>query len=187
MKTVGISSFIKEQTKKEKRTQFENLSLEDIAIYAQNELNQNNYKEGYRDGVIIIEIEDSNFCRNFKCPLVKINKDTKLTCTINKRMSNEESYVQIRALNGKCLKTEKVEIILYRTDVLDETNEASSASDWELIAFHAIPFGIDEMPMKPVTMMRNQLELPGGTKAYYSSENWANSINFWQKYALKQD
>ena len=40
MKTVGISSFIKEQTKKEKRTQFKNLSLGDIAIYAQNELNQ---------------------------------------------------------------------------------------------------------------------------------------------------
>ena len=102
-------------------------------------------------------------------------------------MSNEEPYIQIRALNGKNLKTEKVEIILYRKDVLDETNEASSGSDWELIAFHAIPFGIDEMPMKPVTMMRNQLELPGGTKAYYSSEKWANSINFWQKYALMQD
>ena len=40
------------------------------------------------------------------------------------------------------------------------------------------------MPMGPVTMMRNQLELSGGTKAHYSSEQWAESINFWQKYAV---
>jgi len=40
------------------------------------------------------------------------------------------------------------------------------------------------MPMGPVTMMRNQLELSGGTKAQYSSEQWAESVNFWQKYAV---
>ena len=39
------------------------------------------------------------------------------------------------------------------------------------------------MPMGPVTMMRNQLELEGGTKAKYTSEEWAESIYFWQKYA----
>ena len=38
------------------------------------------------------------------------------------------------------------------------------------------------MPMGPVTMMRNQLELEGGTKAKYTSEEWAESIYFWQKY-----
>jgi hypothetical protein len=77
-----------------------------------------------------------------------------------------------------------VELILYRKDVLEETNENSTNSDWELIAFHAIPEGIEKLPMKPETMMRNQLQLEGGTKAHYSSEEWAESVNFWQKYAL---
>ena len=36
--------------------------------------------------------------------------------------------------------------------------------------------------MGPVTMMRNQLELEGGTRAEYSSDEWADSVNFWQKY-----
>ena len=36
--------------------------------------------------------------------------------------------------------------------------------------------------MKPTTMMRNQLKLPGGTKAFYSSEEWAKSVLFWQNY-----
>jgi hypothetical protein len=38
--------------------------------------------------------------------------------------------------------------------------------------------------MGPVTMMRNQLELPGGTKANYSADEWAYSVEFWQHYAV---
>ena len=39
------------------------------------------------------------------------------------------------------------------------------------------------MPMGPVTMMRNQLNLEGGTSAHYTSEEWAEAVEFWQKYA----
>jgi len=35
-----------------------------------------------------------------------------------------------------------------------------------------------------VTMMRNQLALPGGTKGYYSSEEWAEAVRFWQMHAM---
>ena len=45
------------------------------------------------------------------------------------------------------------------------------------------PEGIEKLPMGPVTMMRNQLELKGGTAASYSSEVWAQAVNFWQKFA----
>ena len=74
--------------------------------------------------------------------------------------------------------------MLYRNDVLEEGNERSTNDDWELISFFGTPKGEDNLPMGPVTMMRNQLTLPGGTKANYSSEEWAKSINFWQNYAL---
>ena len=46
-----------------------------------------------------------------------------------------------------------------------------------------MPEGVEEMPMGPITMMRNQLERKGGTKAFYSSDEWAKSVEFWQKYA----
>ena len=68
-------------------------------------------------------------------------------------------------------------------DVLLENEEQSTDFEWELIRCHALREGVDFMPMGPVTMMRNQLELPGGTKAKYSSEDWAKSIEFWQQYA----
>ena len=37
------------------------------------------------------------------------------------------------------------------------------------------------MPIGPVTMMRNQLDLEGGTKAEYSSEEWAYSVHDFGK------
>ena len=38
--------------------------------------------------------------------------------------------------------------------------------------------------MGPITMMRNQMELLGGTKGQYTSEDWAESVEFWQNYAV---
>ena len=66
---------------------------------------------------------------------------------------------------------------------MKETNEQSTEADWELIAFMAKPKNV-KMPMGPVTMMRNQLQKTGGTKGVYSSEQWAESVNFWQIYAI---
>jgi len=187
MKTVGISDFIRNQMKKNGKSELVNITIEEVAEYAKKHLNKRNFKAGYRDGVVIIESKERSFYKNFKCPITKIDNDTKLTCKITKRRTKEDKYIQIRALNGKPLKTIGVELILYRKDVLEETNENSTNTDWELIAFHAIPDGIDKLPMKPATMMRNQLQLEGGTKAHYSSEEWAESVCFWQKYAFFYD
>ena len=57
-------------------------------------------------------------------------------------------------------------------------------AQWELISINSVPKGIDKMPIGPVTMMRNQLNLHGGTKAFYSSSEWANSVRFYQRYAI---
>jgi hypothetical protein len=184
METVGISNFIKKQIEKNGQTKLVDISLSEIAQFAQMQLNKRNITQGYRDGVIIIKSSDYNFYKHFKCSIVKINEKTNLKCKLTKRVPNEESYIQIRALNGERLNIVGVEIILYRKDVLQETNENSTDDDWELVAFHAIPEGIENLPMKPATMMRNQLELKGGTKARYSSDQWAESIRFWQKHAF---
>lgn len=184
METIGVSEFVRQQVKRGGKSELLNISLEEVALAAEEKLNNGEFKNGYRDGVVIVEIRDIHFCKNFVCPIVKIDQNTKLKCQLTKRRSEEEPYLQIKALNGSRLKTNVVEIILYRFDVLKETNENSTSTDWELIAFHAIPEGIDKLPMKPVTMMRNQLQLEGGTKAHYSSEEWAHAINFWNKYAL---
>ena len=179
---IGVSSFVKRQTKGSGKT-YSTISFDEIANYANNELMKNNYKNGYRDGVILIPVKKSLLSK-FICPIIKIDKHTKFESLPKQRRENEELYISTKALNGNPIEIGGVDLILYRRDVLDETNERSTDKEWELIAFHAIPKGFKDLPMGPITMMRNQLQLPGGTKGKYTSKEWAESVNFWQKYAL---
>ena len=183
IETVSVNDFVCRQTKDSMKSYTENLSFDEIATHAQRQLPCGNYKQGYRDGVIIVQVEDK-LLHHFICPFVQISDKTKLRAVVTQRRPNEAPYIQIRALNGTPLKTGSVDLILYRHDILVETDEQTSDTDWELISFHAIPEGIHDMPMGPITMMRNQLQLTGGTKAYYKSEDWAESVNFWQGYAM---
>jgi hypothetical protein len=183
IETVSVNDFVYRQTKDSMKSYTKNLSFDEIANHAQRQLACGNFKQGYRDGVIIVQVEDK-LLHHFICPFVQISDETKLRAVVTRRRPNEAPYIQIRALNGTPLKTGSVDLILYRHDVLAETDEQTSDTNWELISFHAIPEGIHDMPMGPVTMMRNQLQLTGGTKAYYESEDWAESVNFWQGYAM---
>ena len=126
---------------------------------------------------------DEIYVQKVFCPYVKITKDSKLIAKYIKRRPREEPYIQVRSLNGKPLQAGSVNLILYRHDLLVENNEHTTDADWELISINAIPQGLDSIPMKPITMMRNQFDLIGGTKAVYASEEWAESVRFWQKYA----
>ncbi len=181
--SVSVNKFVKRQIKGSGKTYAEGLSFEKIAQHAQEQLTNGNYKPGYREGVILVQV-NKNLISDFSCPFVKITEETKLKATVVRRRPQEEPYIQMRALNGTPLKTGSVDLILYHHDILSETNEESTDADFELISFHAIPDGIEKMPMGPITMMRNQLQLTGGTKAFYESEKWAQSIKFWQEYTV---
>ena len=183
IETVSVNDFVRRQTKDSMKSFSKDLSFEEIAHHAQHQLNSRDYKQGYRNGVIIVQV-DNKLLHHFICPFVRISDETKLKAVVTRRRSNESHYIQIRALNGTLLKTGSVDLILYHHDVLAETNEQTNDTDWELISFHAIPEGVHNMPMGPVTMMRNQLQLAGGTKAFYKSDDWAESVNFWQGYAM---
>ena len=181
--SVSINNFVRRQTKDSGKTYAENLTLDEITSHAQEQLTYGHYTGGYRDGVILVQVS-KELIHHFTCPFVKITEETKLKATVVRRRPEEKPYIQIRALNGTLLKTGAVDLILYHNEILKETNEQTTEADWELISFHAIPEEIDNMPMGPVTMMRNQLQLSGGTKAFYESEKWAESIKFWQEYAV---
>ena len=181
--TIGVNSFVKRQTKNSGKTYCETLSFQEIALHAQEQFKKGVFKKGYREGVVLVQV-DKSLINDFVCPIVKIDSKTKLIAEQIKRREEENPYIQIRALNGNPLKTSNVDLILYRHDVLKETNENETSNDWELISFHAIPEDMKNLPMGPITMMRNQLQLPGGTKGSYSSEEWAKSVEFWQKYCF---
>jgi len=180
---VSVNDFVRRQVKESGKTYATDLTFEEISSHAEEQLIKGHYTEGYRNGVILVQA-DPKLIHHFICPFTKITEKTTLEAKMVRRRPEEEPYIQMRALNGTLLKTGSVNLILYHHDVLSETNEQTSDEDWELISFHALPEGIDDMPMGPVTMMRNQLQLPGGTNAKYKSEKWAEAIKFWQEYAV---
>ena len=182
-KTVGVNSFVERQTKQSGKTYSKSLTFIEIANHASSQLENGLYKNGYRDGVLIVQV-DQSLVKDFVCPIIKINKKAKLIAEHVKRRENEDPYIRITALNGKPLKAQNVDLILYRNDVLAETNDNETDNEWELISFHAIPKEIKSLPMGPITMMRNQLQLRGGTKGNYSSKEWAESVKFWQNYCF---
>jgi len=183
--SVGINSFVKRQIKGSGKT-YSVLSFEEIRHHAEVQLGKGHYSKGYRDGVILVKV-NKKLTTNFISPMIKINMNTKFETKPKKRRDNENIYLSTKALNGKPLVLGSVDLILYRNDVLKETNEEETNCEWELIAFYGIPECLSELPMGPVTMMRNQLCLPGGTKGEYSSKEWADSVNFWQIYALLKE
>lgn len=182
MEKVAVNEFVRRQVKGSGKTYSESLSFETIAADAEKQMTDGNFTEGYRKGVRIV-IGSEHLITEFSCPFVKIDKSTELISKVVCRQEGEENYIQIRAKSGIPVKPDRIEYILYHHDVLSENNEESTDKDWELISIHAIPKGVNKLPMGPVTMMRNQLELKGGTKANYSSEEWAEAVQFWQKYA----
>ena len=182
MEKVAVNDFVRRQIKGSGKTYSDSLSFNAIAKDAEKQMGNGQYKEGYRDGVRIVTGNHS-LTDQFICPFVKIEKNTILVSSVVKRKIGEEAYIQTRAKAGTPLQADHVEYILYRHNVLAENDEQSTDAEWELISIHAIPEGVDKLPMGPVTMMRNQLELIGGTKAHYSSEEWAEAVRFWQKYA----
>jgi len=179
---VAVNDFVLRQKEGSGKSFTNKLSFQEIADHAEQQMVLGVFKEGYRKGVRIIDV-DASLTHEFMCPFVRIDAKTKLLAKHVQRREGEKYYIQIRAKSGELLRAGKVELILYHHDVLSENDEHTTDFEWELISFHAIPEGVDYMPMGPVTMMRNQLELPGGTKANYSSEDWAKSIEFWQHYA----
>ena len=181
--SVSVNEFVRRQVKGSGKTYTDSLTFEEIASHGEKQLKKGYYRKGYRDGVILVQV-DKKLINHFICPFVKIDETTVLKAEMVRRRPEEEPYIQLRALSGTPLKTGSVDLILYRHDVLAESDEQTSDADWELISFHAIPEGIHDLPIGPATMMRNQLQLTGGTKAYYKSEDWAESVNFWQGYAM---
>ena len=55
--TVSVNDFVCRQTKDSMKSYTKNLSFDEIAIHAQCQLESGNFKLGYRDGVVIVQVD----------------------------------------------------------------------------------------------------------------------------------
>jgi hypothetical protein len=131
-------------------------------------------RPGYRDGVLLVPVPPDGFFSS----TVSVTKDTPLTASFVARRPNEEPYIKVNASGGSKQPAVAVDIVLYRHDVLAEGNEHSCDADYEIVSINA-RVTVEPEPMHPLTMARNMLYLPGGTKATYTAEEFAEAVHYW--------
>lgn len=131
-------------------------------------------KQGYKDGVLLVPVPAIGFFSG----VVAVMPDTQLKAIFEARRNGEEPFVSVVAVGAEKLPAKYVELVLYRHDVLVENGEATTECAWELISINARATEGEEPPY-PTTMARNFLELPCGTKADYTAEQFAKSIAYW--------
>jgi len=168
---IAVSDFVKRQTPESKFSHFGGTWDELLKmVYA----NFSKHRQGYRDGVVLVSLDPANFF----CGMVQATKDTKFKVKFEPRREGEAPFIQVLAEGATKIPAKRVEIVLYRHDVLMEGKEASSEAEWEIISVNAHPTE-EEEKMHPLTMARNYLCLKGGTKGDYTARQFAESIIYW--------
>ena len=79
--TVSVNDFVLRQCKDSGKSYVIDLSFEEIAQHAKCQLESEIFKKGYRDGVVIVQI-DQKLIHHFICPFVKITNEIKLNATL---------------------------------------------------------------------------------------------------------
>jgi len=199
MPTVGINPFVRRQTADSRFSHFDG-DLDAVADMAA--LWWSSAREpGYRDGVVLVSVLPKGFFSG----VVEVTEETPLLTTFEARQRGEDPVLVTVALKGEKLPAGRVDLVLYRRDVLLEDFErerkaaeekgetfskteagyAPTGREWELVSINAEPGEADEpAPLTPDAMARNYLSLPGGTKADYSAEEFARSILYWSCRAM---
>lgn len=172
-RTVGISKFVKRQTKDSEFTHFDG-TWDQLGLLA-TELLEDNYRfkdqidppmveNGYRKGVILIHIPNQmvhGFSTYTDFPMFEgMNLSAEYEKVPGREHEPAKVRIKINELKRIC---EFVDLILYSHEVLEEDNDASTGCNWEIVSINGRQYK-DTPPMEPMTIVRNWKHLPGGTK-----------------------
>jgi len=170
-KHIQTSPFVQRQTPDSKFSHFDGTWE---AVEALVEANFDKAEPGYRDGVVLVPVPADGFFSG----VVEVTEGMPLVTTLIRRRPDEEPFIEAVAPGQPKLPAKTVKVVLYRHDVLAEGNEQSCDAEWEIISVNASPVE-GEIPMHPITMMRNMMVRPGGTAATYTAEQFCEAIHYW--------
>lgn len=170
-KRIQASEFVKRQTPDSKFSHFDG-TWEEVEVLTETHFDK--AEPGYRDGVILVPIPADKVMSG----VVEVTEGMPLVTSFIRRRPDEEPFIEAVAPGQPKLPAKTAKIVLYRHDVLEEGNEASCDAEWEIVSLNASPVE-GEMPMHPITMMRNMMVRPGGTAATYTAEQFCEAIHFW--------
>jgi hypothetical protein len=196
MPTIGINDFVRRQTPASEFTHFEG-ELKQVAELALKHFDQ--AKPGYRDGVCLVPVPPEGFF----CGVVTLEEGDRLVGRYEARREGEEPRKELRVLRkgpkrvvGRRLVPAPgatkspcvaVDVVLYRREVLEESNEPCTGCDWDVISING-RLTEGEQPIAPMTLIANHFELDGGTATGMSPEEFEaalkESVLFWKDKAM---
>lgn len=175
---IGINEFVKRQVPGS-RFSYYNGTWDELLELCNNELNNpDGHLTTPTSGVAILRVSPVGFYTG----LIEVNEKTYLEAKFIKRQENEDQFINVTAV-GEHAPAKMVEIVLYSYDRLRLNDEQSTECNWEIICINAYPTDIAS-PMTPLTMARNFLDLEGGTKTEYTTEEFARSIIYWSNHVM---
>ena len=175
---IGISNFVKRQTKESRFSYYEG-TWEELKALTTKCYKAGKVEPGYRDGVVLVTVPNEGFYTS----ICKTDESSIFETVMEKRQENESAFAVTTVVNGKKSPSKLTKIVLYSHETLKEDNDTSCNSDWEIISINC-EISEEGSPMRPVTMMRNQRHYEGGTAAEYTVEEYMTAIEFWSTHAL---
>lgn len=173
MTKIGVNNFVLRQTPEAPYSHYDGPWEEVVSMVV---VYFGRAKPGYKPGVLLVPLPPDRFFSS----TILITPETELRAVLQARRDFEAKYVSVRAKGGKS-PAKFVFVVLYSKEVLGV--EATTDAEWEIISINARETE-EEEPMDPMTMARNFLELPGGTKGDFTADQFAKSIVYWSARAL---
>lgn len=138
---------------------------------------------GYRDGVILVHRPNPGWVLHDTVELVE---GEELKASFTARVPGEEPRKAYEAIRNELPLAKSVFFVLYRSDVLNETEERSRDTEWEVVAAITSALDIPE-PMAVETLLANHFKLSGGTQTNMSDTTFVQaleeSVRFWKNRA----
>jgi hypothetical protein len=174
-----IGDFVRRQTKDSEYSYFDG-SWEIVLSVIERVENSAfcKYIPGPRDGIRLLRIPPEGFYSS----IVPMSPEIEFVSEWKARREGEQPILK-RVAYGKKVPAKSVEVVLYHSTVLreDPLYTGPDGDYWEVVSINASSFAYP-IPMAPMTMARNQLELPGGTKVDYTGRQFAEAIVFWNNH-----
>jgi len=174
-----VSAFLREVVAKSDENRRFSGTLEDLEALTEKHLSDWEPGVGSVDGdVRLVRVPIEGFFTNI-VPITEENCDRVVT-RWESRVEGEAPVSKHVLVSDELIPASFVKIVVYRADVLSKDNDRSSDAEWEIVAILAQP--AEFVPMNPTTMARNAMNQTGGTFREYTSQEWAEAVDFWQRH-----
>lgn len=108
----------------------------------------------------------------FRGASTTIKDHTQLTAVVTRRRAGEDPFVAVQA-KGPPDPVRFATVVLYAKKLLEADGEKIDGA-WGVVALTASD--VEDEPMSPLTMARNMLGKPGGTKVDYTAQQFAEAV-----------